>query len=333
MARRPPTWQLVLDAARQFSDSGQLPFAHAALIEHVQRVDPRRGRTSIQPIIQGMTANAGAGPPQPCGHALQRVSRGYYVLRDTTSPIAPPGPRATWTQRRAQLLTVSEARNRVDALIAEFDSWVDRYDTSPPFSRSGQYKFHRRTVDRRRELGSVERAIGDREFIRLLHETLQRWGIGVRASHLVGLSEFQRVLADHAPALIQLEPLTLETLEEPLDWVVGRLDHLISTLGIVDNRSRIVPATKTLHHVLPDLVPPMDRAWTGFFFGWTSLDPQNHQYLILAEAMSAFAEVARTTHPSRLVGDRWRTSSSKVIDNAVIGYCMGVGIGAPPRRS
>ena len=25
----------------------------------------------------------------------------------------------------------------------------------------------------------------------------------------------------------------------------------------------IVPGTKALHHVLPDLVPSMDRAWTG----------------------------------------------------------------------
>jgi hypothetical protein len=36
-----------------------------------------------------------------------------------------------------------------------------------------------------------------------------------------------------------------------------------------------VPGTKALHHLLPDLVPPMDRAWTGAFFHWSTTAPQN----------------------------------------------------------
>jgi hypothetical protein len=42
-------------------------------------------------------------------------------------------------------------------------------------------------------------------------------------------------------------------------------------------RALIVPGTKALHHVLPDLVPPMDRAWTGAFFLWSAAAPQNAQ--------------------------------------------------------
>lgn len=39
--------------------------------------------------------------------------------------------------------------------------------------------------------------------------------------------------------------------------------QVIENLGIVRNRSLIVSGTKALHHVLPGLVPPMDRAWTA----------------------------------------------------------------------
>jgi hypothetical protein len=332
MRQRRPTWHLVLDAARQFSRSGQSPFALGALIEHVQRADPSRDRTSIQPIVQGMTANGGAGPQSPCGPVLERVSRGYYVLRDTQLPTASPTVRVRDARQRARLLSATETRNRLDALIADFDSWVDLYDTAIPFTRSGQYEFHRRTVDRRRELGSVARAIRDPEFIYLLHETLQRWGIGKRASRLVSLPEFHRLLRNVAPELAPLEHLTLETIDDGLLAVIDRLDRLISTLGIVDNRSLIVPGTKTLHHLLPDLVPPMDRAWTGVFFGWSSLDPQQYQSVIFVEAFTGFAEVARATQPSRLMGDGWRTSGSKVLDNALIGYCLSVGIGSPRRQ-
>jgi len=48
---------------------------------------------------------------------------------------------------------------------------------------------------------------------------------------------------------------------------------------------------------------------------------------ILAEAFAAFAEVARATQPSRLIGSGWRTSATKVLDNALIGYCKVHGIG------
>jgi hypothetical protein len=88
-----------------------------------------------------------------------------------------------------------------------------------------------------------------------------------------------------------------------------------------------VAGTKTLHHLLPDLVPPMDRAWTGTFFGWSSGDPQTNQTKIFVRAFAGFAEIARATRPSRLVGDGWRSCSTKVLDNAVIGYCQSIGLG------
>ena len=110
----------------------------------------------------------------------------------------------------------------------------------------------------------------------------------------------------------------------------ARVDRLVSVLNVVDNKARIFAGTKTLHHLLPDLVPPMDRAWTGAFFGWSVLDPQNNQSAILAEAFTAFAEVARATQPSRLVGPGGRTSATKVLDNALIGYCKVQSIGGTP---
>jgi len=196
-----------------------------------------------------------------------------------------------------------------------------------PFTRSGQYEFHRRTIERRLVLGSVAAAIHDEQFTELLYETLKRWGIGRRASRLAPLSEFRLTLASHETQLLELEPLKIESLAGNELSTSTAIDSVVSALSVVDNRARIVAGTKTLHHLLPDLVPPMDRAWTGAFFGWSLLDPQNNQTLILEEAFSAFAEIAGVTHPSRLVGAGWRTSSTKVLDNALIGYCKLQGIG------
>jgi hypothetical protein len=203
---------------------------------------------------------------------------------------------------------------------------VDAYDRDVPFARSGQYEFHRETIALRRALGSATAAIADGRFTLLLHATLQKWGIGRRASRLVPLDVFRAQLREYAAHIADLQEASLE--RGPIDaGTIERIDHLVRTLTVVENKAKIVACTKTLHHLLPDLVPPMDRAWTGAFFGWSTVDPQNNQREILDETLHAFARIARETRPSQFVGKGWRTSLTKVLDNALIGYCMIKGIG------
>jgi hypothetical protein len=160
-------------------------------------------------------------------------------------------------------------------MVERFDEYVATYDRLVPFTRSGQYELHRETIDRRRQFGTVTAAVHDARFTDLLYRTLQAWGIGRRASRLAPLPAFRESLVLHARAIAALEFLSLESLDSAA--VVPVLDRLITELAVVDNWARIVAGTKTLHHLLPDLVVPMDRAWTGAFFGWSTTDPQNRQ--------------------------------------------------------
>jgi hypothetical protein len=169
---------------------------------------------------------------------------------------------------------VIDLRPRVALVIAEFDRYVQAYDDAVPFTRAGQYELHRRTIDRRRAFGSAAGAVMDDVFTADLHVTLRGWGIGQLASPLVPLELFRTRLRERADLFIEFDGRSLE--DVPTDEVgqlTASLDRLIANLGIVENKARIVAGTKTLHHILPDLVPPMDRAWTGAFFGWKLLDP------------------------------------------------------------
>lgn len=76
------TWELVLVATRRLTETGPVPFGLADIIAQVQQMRPELGRTSIQPVVQGMTSNAGAGPQSPCGEILERVYHGHYRLSD-----------------------------------------------------------------------------------------------------------------------------------------------------------------------------------------------------------------------------------------------------------
>jgi len=161
-----------------------------------------------------------------------------------------------------------------------------------PFTRSGQYEFHRRTIDRRLALGSVEAAIFGRQFTEC---STKRSSAGESDDGPRGLLHLQSsvaTLAHNAASLLALEPVTLELLTEGLEAVSTSINLLVSNLAVVENQARIVAGTKTLHHLLPNLVPPWTVLGLGAFFGWSVLDPQNDQALILGEAFESFVEVA-----------------------------------------
>lgn len=321
-----PTWELLVEAAHRLTDNGSRSFTRAQLIAHVQREDPSRERPSIDPIIQGMTENATGGPRSACGIVFRRIERGQYVLMagrlpqpfassaGLASPSPPVAAAGDSSPRRLRI------HRRLQNLIKDFDGFVAEYDNNVPFQRSGQYEWHRRTIDRRCSFPALDAALRDDPFVTLLYETLQKWGIGQRASRLVPVTEFMVSIRAQAERLMALEHHSLESLAEDGRAVGGQVWACIESLAIVDNKSRVVSGTKTLHHLLPDLVPPMDGKWTGRFFEWSGADLRSRQAFFAA--WCDLQGVAAVCRPSRLVGSGWRTSATKILDNAVVACAM-----------
>lgn len=319
-----PTWRLILTVAQRLqTESGA--FRLAQIVNGIKQLDPSRGWTSIQPVVQGMTANAGKGPTSLCGQPLARVSHGIYrlsiaVVEVETKSTKAPRPFARSGISHSKAGGVTEVERRVAGVIEEFAMCLDTYDQRIPFTRSGQYSLHRATIDRRQSFANVRDAIEDEDFFENFHQTLYAWGIGKRASRLVALPEFRDRLNGCSEEISGFEHLRLDDPKLDASLTAMRLWRLIKRLGVVQNVSLIVPGTKTLHHLLPNLVPPMDRAWTGAFFQWSMGSPQYERSTFI-RTFRSFAEIAQATDPSEFVGDEWRTSLTKVLDNAIIGYC------------
>jgi hypothetical protein len=219
---------------------------------------------------------------------------------------------------------------RVAKLIQDFGGYVQAYDDIVPFTGE-QLTAHRRTVELRRQAGSVNAAIGSTEFIASLERTLQAWGIGRRASRLVSSAEFAAALRRTAPRLAPMESLAIDAEDLPQD-IASQLWPIIDSLGVITNKAKIVAGTKTLHHLLPNLMPPMDRAWTGKFFRFHLPEWQDpsSQRRIFGVAFNHIAGVARSARPAQYVtGEGWRTSRTKILDNALIGFCKAELDGSP----
>lgn len=210
--------------------------------------------------------------------------------------------------------------DRVRTLIARFDRYLAVYDTQPAF-RPDQLAAHRRTIELRWRAGSAA-AAADPQFAASLHRTLRAWGLGMRASVLLPGPAFADALAAAIPRLAEVENLRIDD-PNLSDRAADQIWALISELGVTENQSKIVAGTKTLHHLLPDLVPPMDREWTGLFFGYQPPRFQSGQQSLFKNMFATFHDIAlQVDLASRVSGRGWRTSTSKLLDNAAIGYCQ-----------
>jgi hypothetical protein len=214
-------------------------------------------------------------------------------------------------------------QRRVQMVADDFETYLRAYDSDPPFKGLDQLNLHRQTIALRSELRSVKAAVDDARFVRSLYDTLRAWGVGKQGSILRPYSEFAEALGQHASAIAALEGLCIDDAALDASGVDNQLWQLILQLDLVENDTKLVAHSKALHHLLPELLPPMDRAWTGGrFFHLRGSEMQYGQEAWFREAWSAFVHIARKVQPGRYVTGRgWRTSRSKLLDNALIGYC------------
>lgn len=206
-----------------------------------------------------------------------------------------------------------------DLLIARFPMFLEAYDRHCPFTRNGQLEYHVETIQHRRDLSSAEAALKNTSFQKNLYRTLQAWRIGARASILQPFPYFVTALQAKATEIQELDNLTIDQPDLDIPGVAKKLARLVQSLDIVNNKTRIVPGSKALHHLLPDLVVPIDREYTQRFFGWPNPRFQNFPEECFVEAFHTFVRIARATNPTQYVRSGWYTSRTKVIDNAVVG--------------
>jgi len=221
-----------------------------------------------------------------------------------------------------QVNTERKIQQRIDELCQYMPRYLDVYRESP-FSKPGQLELHRQTVLMRQRLGSVQAALQDNSFINSLRDTLVKWGMDSRGATglLLPIPAFSSSLRKYEPKITVLEKLDIEDTNLPLQQNAQQIWSLIEGLGLSQGGNQIVTGSKTLHHIIPNLIPPVDREYTRRFFGfWMQQFQYNSQ--VFPYIWIRFALIARKTNPQQYVDMKdWFTSKTKVLDNAVVGYC------------
>ncbi len=249
------------------------------------------------------------------GEAARRAP----LLPDTTT--ARPG-----AARKRQAI-LDRMQDRVDDLIAGFDRYVKAFDSANPFTGPSLY-FHLKTLAVSRRLSAPSEALYCDEFFDYLYATLTAWGMhrmGPRGAKLVDLPKIRQSFLGQERSIRELESLCISRIPNvELSGTVSRLWAILDGLRVGAGGTKIVANSKALHHLLPDLMPPIDRAYTlRFFYDNTALNQGDE--VAFREIYPHFHRVAVSCreHIDRHVGSGpWNTSQTKVVDNAIVGFVL-----------
>jgi len=210
------------------------------------------------------------------------------------------------------------AQHNVDRLTASFGHYLEVFEIRCPFNEK-QLRWHLDTLGMRFRLGTPSAAIADEQFLRRLWYTLDAWDMNAHGTKLQDMPTFRASLAKASTQLDGLQGLRIDAPNLDIQEVRERVWSILEGLTLGRQASPLVVGSKALHHILPNLVVPVDNAYTNVFFDcktqFYSRPRAVWQYMF-----RAFAEIARTVDPGTYVGQGWNSSRSKVIDNAIVGF-------------
>jgi hypothetical protein len=215
---------------------------------------------------------------------------------------------------------------RVSDLSANIGPYLKTYQTAEPFGGPSWY-FHRRALDRRFQHGRASTLFEDDLFFDYLYATLTAWGLhrmGPGNTKLRDLQVLRGSLREQAASIQRLWDTRMTRVEESDRHNVAiQVWDVLAALRVSIADARIVAGSKALHHVLPNLVPPIDRHYTfNFFYGRTSLSISEDVAFIEMYGGLLQMAGANADRIEASVGEGWNTSISKVLDNAVVGYIL-----------
>jgi hypothetical protein len=221
-----------------------------------------------------------------------------------------------------QLQTLLRMNERVEELIRYFEEFVEHFNNTPLFSGPSLY-FHKKVISILSRIG-LQEAIGDNLFLEYLYATLASWGLhrmGDTNTKLVDFENFKGSIQSNRDEILKLKDERITHLDSNTS-ITGNLGTLIENLKIGEGETKLIFNSKTLHHLLPNLIPPIDRQYTLLFF-YNSTGPPYIENCF-SEIYPKFVEIAlsRKGEILKTVGVGFHTSETKVVDNAIVGYVL-----------
>jgi len=221
---------------------------------------------------------------------------------------------------------LARMRERVVQLSHNFAEYLDFFNGSDNFVGPSIY-FHNKTLEIRKKYATARETISSDDFFDYLYATLTAWGMhrmGTGNTKLRDIQELKSSFLLQADSIQRYDRLSITDINRAdVSKISKELWGVLSQLTVSIAEAQIVANSKALHHLLPSLIPPIDRTYTYNFL-------YNRNMLTLSEG-EAFEEmylcfydiaIANKELIHASIGKNWNTSETKTIDNAIVGYVL-----------
>jgi len=217
-----------------------------------------------------------------------------------------------------------ELQSKIEELMRDFQRYVDYFYENCKFLFS-QYYLHKKVIEKIRQ-GEHGSLLSDDHFLEEVYKVVSKW-IGKRGKgELVDSATFQDRIKTVVDKLQELVGFKLHELnDEKWEQMKPNIEELFQRVWDLKLRegadSQIVTVSKTLHHLLPDLIPPIDREYTFKFFGLSYTSEKTGETEQFIKVMEGFHQIARDLKlTEKDLKREWDTSIPKLVDNAIVGY-------------
>jgi len=171
------------------------------------------------------------------------------------------------------------------------------------------------------------KAIQNDVFFDHLYATLTAWGLhrpGTSAAKLNDLDVIKQSFHKQHSTIKDLQDIKLcEVHENDIFGVTSKVWNVLGALNVSASKSNLVANSKALHHLLPDLVPPIDREYTlTFYFNHKNMYRPEEE--IFSDIYPHFHRIAMECRDNirKHLGSGMNTSETKIIDNAIVGFVL-----------
>lgn len=186
--------------------------------------------------------------------------------------------------------------------------------------------FHMKVIDSYRgyvQKNDYKGLLNDDLFIERVYATVSLWGMApmTQSARIKKFEDFKKEIDSNKKELLMLHEFKLHELNDTKkDYVRKLLADLWDNFKVMESDSQIVGNSKTLHHLLPDLLPPIDRRHALKFFKINNLKNEKEVYLKIFDCYYSICKKLSLNEDDYKKLGGFHTSIPKLIDNAIIGF-------------
>jgi len=193
--------------------------------------------------------------------------------------------------------------------------------------------FHQKTIEyfrnkREEENFSYPTLLKDIKFLEYLYATLATWGLhrmgGVHMKNFEDFKDEVNKIGDKLEEIKNINLRNLEAIKENEDLIK---EDIFSSIRVTSSKNTfIIPSSKLLHHLHPDLFPPIDRKHILKYLYCTE-HPTKEEKEIFIEILKEYSKFyQQNSSLIEEIKNRYNTgmetSITKIFDNIVVGLSL-----------